>query len=758
MIGTSLGRRLRAFATVLALVLAAATAGAATVVVTAPPAAAAASDPGLPSHTAIVAAARRALDYYRPTYATTTLTPRNGWSWGTYFEGVQDVYRYTGDARFQSDGMAWGASNAWNLTTSETNPDTIKAGQVYHALHQVDPAASLAAMDARMAADLTGLPLSRYDWIDALFMGLPDWALWSTRTANPAYLEKMDALFAWTRDQGATSSRCAGTVPPQSGLFDASRGLWYRDCTYVGATDANGKPIVWLRGNGWVIAAMADVLRSLPAGDARAATYAGMLRTMAAALTPLQGSDGFWRPSLLDAAAFPQPETSGTALITYALAYGIRAGVLDGATYLPVVARAWEGLTSTALQADGFLRDCQPAGVEPAAPYTATAPRTAPTATSSGTVNVDSPPFCVGAFAMAAVQVARLVPSLAAGRPVTATAQQVGNEAPRVVDGDVTTRWSAAGFPQAVTVDLGSTQTIGSAMVVPYLSRAYRYRIEGSTDGSVWTLAVDRSANTQGGTLLDDVPAVQARYVRLTVLGVAGGTTTWASIQELTVHAPPVTAPPVDAVAVDGFGRTVSGGWGSAELGGAWTTVGSASSFSVTSGQGRMLVPTPGVGRSAILSAVSQDAVDAQVTAALDKPATGGGTDLALTGRYTGPGTEYRTEAKILATGAVRLALRRFTSGTATTLTQITVPALTYTPGARLHIRIQVQGTNPTTLRARTWLDGQNEPTTWQAQTTDTTPALQAPGAVGLATYVSASATTTPTTATFDDLHATPLD
>ena len=372
------------------------------------------TDPVLPSHAVIVSTAKRAIDYYRPTYATTTLAPRNGWSWGTYFEGVHDLYRHAGDLRYHSDGMAWGASNAWALTTSEINPDTIKAGQVYYLLHQIDSSASLAAMDAQMASDLTGLPPSEYDWIDALFMGLPDWALWSARTGNTAYLDKLAALYAWTRDEGATSTRwCTGTTtPPQDGLYDETTGLWYRDCRYVGATDANGQPIFWGRGNGWVIAAMADVLRSLPAGDARGAPYEAMLRSMAAALAPLQDADGFWRSSLLDPALYPDPETSGTALITFAMAYGIRAGLLDSGTYLPVVARAWEGLSATALQSNGFLSFCQPPGVAPGAPYTGTAPRTPPTSTSSGTVNSDSPPYCVGAFLMAAAQVAQLTPSV----------------------------------------------------------------------------------------------------------------------------------------------------------------------------------------------------------------------------------------------------------------------------------------------------------------------------------------------------------
>ena len=442
-----------------------------------------------------------------------------------------------GDQLYLNDNLSWGGTNTWAVTTAETNPDTIKSLQTYYDLNALSSTASLTKADAAMASDLTNRPVSQYDWADALFMGLPDWTRWATRTGNSAYLDKMDALYTWTRDQGATSTRCTGT-PSQPGLFDSTRGLWYRDCSYVGAKDPNGQPIFWSRGNGWVIAAMAQVVQTLPATDARRTKYVSMLQTMAAALAPLQGSDGFWRSSLLDSALYPSPETSGTALITYALAYGIKAGLLDSATYQPIVAKAWKGLSTMALQPSGFVTDCQANGVAPAAPYTATSPRTGQTSTSSGTVNSDEPPFCAGAFLLAGAQVAQLITSPSTGRPVTYTSQHTGNEATHVNDGNVTTRWSASVFPQSVTIDLGANTSVSNAQVVPYLDRAYRYRVQTSTDNSHWTTVIDRTANTTGGSLIDNFTtgAVSARYVRLTVTGVYGVSTTWASIQEFAVY------------------------------------------------------------------------------------------------------------------------------------------------------------------------------------------------------------------------------
>jgi rhamnogalacturonyl hydrolase YesR len=51
----------------------------------------------------------------------------------------------------------------------------------------------------------------------------------------------------------------------------------------------------------------------------------------------LQGSDGLWRPGLLDADAYKLPENPGSAFYVYALAYGVNAGILDREEYLPII-------------------------------------------------------------------------------------------------------------------------------------------------------------------------------------------------------------------------------------------------------------------------------------------------------------------------------------------------------------------------------------------------------------------------------------
>jgi rhamnogalacturonyl hydrolase YesR len=135
----------------------------------------------------------------------------------------------------------------------------------------------------------------------------------------------------------------------------------------------NGKSIYWARGNGWILAALVRVLDILPTTDPHRSTYVSDFQAMASALVPLQRSDGFWNESLFDPnhcasiglTGDDGPETSGTVFFVYGLAWGIRKGLLDPATYGPVLQKAWNGLSTLALQSDGLLGYVQSTGALP---------------------------------------------------------------------------------------------------------------------------------------------------------------------------------------------------------------------------------------------------------------------------------------------------------------------------------------------------------------------------------------------------------
>lgn len=210
-----------------------------------------------------------------------------------------------------------------------------------------------------------------------------------------------------------------------------------------------------------------------------------------------------------------------------------------------------------------------------------------------------------------------------------------------------------------------------------------------------------------------------------------------------------VVVPDVDPntpLATDAFTRTVATGLGTADTGGAWTTTGTASNYTVSGGVGR-LKASAGATVNAYLSGISLLDTDVLVTTTLQQDATGSGAYTSLIGRRVGT-DDYRVRMKNLATGVVQLQLMRG----ATSLKAQNIAGLTYTTGSAMQLRLQVIGSAPTTIRAKIWALGTPEPAAWQTTATDSTAALQTAGAVGLAFYLGSTATVTPVTATFDDL------
>jgi len=234
----------------------------------------------------------------------------------------------------------------------------------------------------------------------------------------------------------------------------------------------------------------------------------------------------------------------------------------------------------------------------------------------------------------------------------------------------------------------------------------------------------------------------------LTVTDNRGGTNTATSAVTVTV---PQLPPPY---AQDAFSRSVTGGFGTSDVGGAWTTSSNAANFSVANGTGRVLMAV-GAGPSIYLSAVQSTNTEVFASVGIDKVATGGGVTTAIIGRSNSAG-DYRTQVKLMPNGVVTAAIMRVTSAGATTaiVAESTVTGLTYTLGDTLSIRLQVTGTSPTTIRMKVWKTGTTEPTAWLKTGTDSTAGLQANGRIGLFSYLAATATNAPTTALWDNLWA----
>jgi N-acetylglucosamine-6-sulfatase len=206
------------------------------------------------------------------------------------------------------------------------------------------------------------------------------------------------------------------------------------------------------------------------------------------------------------------------------------------------------------------------------------------------------------------------------------------------------------------------------------------------------------------------------------------------------------------ALVADTFGRTLSGGWGNADVGGAYTLTGTSSDFSVASGAGRMNLPSPGASRKTHLSSTTALNASAAMRVSANKAAAGDSQRIAILLRRINEKTEYRGEVRLMPGGDVRLVAIAVSSGTAKMIgPSVLVPNLTYLPGTYLRVRAESIGTNPTTIRMCAWVDGTPEPKTWQYSQTDSTASLQVTGAVGLSAALPSTATNAPVQISFDD-------
>ena len=85
-------------------------------------------------------------------------------------------------------------------------------------------------------------------------------------------------------------------------------------------------------------------------------------KQLAGGVMKCQQKQGYWTRSMLDPEQAEGPETSGTAFFTYGLLWGVNHGMLDKEVCKPVIDKAWNYLTTVALQADGSVGYVQPIG------------------------------------------------------------------------------------------------------------------------------------------------------------------------------------------------------------------------------------------------------------------------------------------------------------------------------------------------------------------------------------------------------------
>lgn len=318
------------------------------------------------------------------------------WDNAAYHTGNMEVYFLTGNKQYLDYSLAWAEHNEWKGAKSDDklkwkysygeSDEYVLFGdyqvcfQTYADLYNLFPnsekiARALEVMEYQMSTNRKDY----WWWADGLYMVMPVMTKLYRITQNPLYLEKLHEYWQYA----------------DSLMYDGEANLYYRDGKYIYPKHQtpSGKKDFWARGDGWVLAALAKVLKDLPLTNKYRNEYVIRFQEMASSIAACQQPEGYWTRSLLDPQFAPGPETSGTAFFTYGLLWGINNGYLDKDNYLPVVEKAWKYLATVALQPDGRLGYVQPIGEKAIAGQIVDAQSTAN--------------FGVGAFLLAACEMVR---------------------------------------------------------------------------------------------------------------------------------------------------------------------------------------------------------------------------------------------------------------------------------------------------------------------------------------------------------------
>ena len=313
------------------------------------------------------------------------------WDHAAYHTGNIEVYKLLKDQKMLDYSIQWkGATESdpskWKYKKYGEGQDYVLFGdwqicfQTYMDLYQLAPDEKKVARAKEVMGYEADSEVNDYWWwADALYMVMPVMTKMYKLTGDTKYLRKLYENILYS----------------DSIMLDQETGLYFRDGKYVYPKHktASGKKDFWARGDGWVLAGLAKVLQDMPETYVRQPFFVEKYVNLARGVKRLQQPEGHWTRSMMDPEQAPGFETSGTAFFCYGLLWGVNNGYLSKKEFAPAIEKAWNYLTTIALQKDGKVGYVQPIG-ERAIP--------------GQTVNADSQAnFGVGAFLLAACEYVR---------------------------------------------------------------------------------------------------------------------------------------------------------------------------------------------------------------------------------------------------------------------------------------------------------------------------------------------------------------
>ena len=296
------------------------------------------------------------------------------WSYynGVVFEGLEYVYEVTGDATYKDYVVEYISSLIdanGNWATCTNNSSKVCAG--YNSTHGADcyKTASLLldtyemtgdsrylTMAATLYADLDSAANSyllsnagnnyRHTWasdsdpdlwLDGLYMILPFRAEYAKYIGDTEELDLIVDRMQWVSDN----------------MYDADKGLFY----HAADSASSNSGTYWLRSIGWYAAAIVDVMDSME-GDNLTAMKAQLVKLVDGMKACQNSTNGMWLNNMAASQSSSNPyETSGTALVCYAVMKAVNNGWLDE-SYADMAILAFNGICAEKLDGTTLTDIC----------------------------------------------------------------------------------------------------------------------------------------------------------------------------------------------------------------------------------------------------------------------------------------------------------------------------------------------------------------------------------------------------------------
>lgn len=298
---------------------------------------------------------------------------------GCVLKGCIDLYQATGDSTYRDFVMKYLESRVMpdgtipTFDTAKFNIDSINCGKaLYFALDETGDERYRKAIDFHMerlqkhprceCGNFWHKESYPYQiWLDGLYMAQPFYMEWEQRFDKNAHLQDITTQFKNVRKY----------------LYDEEKHLSYHAFdekkVQPWCNKETGKsPNFWLRSMGWYLMALVDCI-----GLCNEELYEhvraliDLYRESIRGILPYADPETGLFYQVIDYPKKPDNylETSGSAMIIYALLKGVRLGIIDGEKYLPVAMRAFESLEKTKLREENgawHLGDiCSVAGLGP---------------------------------------------------------------------------------------------------------------------------------------------------------------------------------------------------------------------------------------------------------------------------------------------------------------------------------------------------------------------------------------------------------